>query len=154
MSDSLLKVRDQVQINVPKSKLWEIISDFGNVSRWHPYITQSAITSSSNRGVGTERSSEGLQPGTLIEKVIGWDEGNSITYEMTVDPLAMSMLSISGDGDQTLVTSDFQVDPGTEEESQGLDRPGYVKQLQDMLKVLGLGLKMYAEHGQKLALPS
>jgi len=154
MSDTLIKVREQVQINVTKSKLWEIISDFGNVSRWHPYITQSAITSSSNQGVGTERSSEGLMPGTLPEKVVAWDEGNSITYEQKVIPLGMTMLSISGEGDQTLFTSDFQVDLGTEEESPGLDRPGYVKQLQDMLKVVGLGLKMYAEHGQKLALPS
>lgn len=154
MSHTIIKITNQVQINVPKSKVWEIVSDFGNVSRWHPYITQSTITSSSNRGVGTERSSEGLQAGTLTEKVIAWDEGNSITYEMTVKPLAMSMLSISGEGDQTLVTSDFQVDPGTEEESPGVDRPGYEKQLQDMLKVIGLGLKMYAEHGQKLALPS
>lgn len=154
MSHTIIKITNQVQINVPKSKVWEIVSDFGNVSRWHPYITQSAITSSSDRGVGTERSSEGLQAGTLTEKVIAWDEGNSITYEMTVKPLAMSMLSISGEGDQTLVTSDFQVDPGTEEESPGVDRPGYEKQLQDMLKVIGLGLKMYAEHGQKLALPS
>ena len=154
MSHTIIKITNQVQINVPKSKVWEIVSDFGNVSRWHPYITQSTITSSSDRGVGTERSSEGLQAGTLTEKVIAWDEGNSITYEMTVKPLAMSMLSISGEGDQTLVTSDFQVDPGTEEESPGLDRPGYEKQLQDMLKVIGLGLKMYAENGQKLALPS
>lgn len=154
MSHTIIKITNQVQINVPKSKVWEIVSDFGNVSRWHPYITQSTITSSSDRGVGTERSSEGLQAGTLTEKVIAWDEGNSITYEMTVKPLAMSMLSISGEGDQTLVTSDFQVDPGTEEESPGLDRPGYEKQLQDMLKMIGLGLKMYAENGQKLALPS
>ena len=154
MSHIVVKASDQVQIDLPKSKVWEIIADFGNVSRWSPYITQSAIISSSNRGVGIERSSEGLQPGTLIEKVVSWDEGNSIAYEMTVLPFALNTLSISGEGDQTLLTSDFQVDPGTEEESPGLDRPGYEKQLQDMLKVVGLGLKMYAEFGQKLALPS
>ncbi len=150
----MIKVSDQVQINVPTSKVWEIIADFGNVSKWSPYITQSATISSSNRGVGTERSSEGLQPETLIEKVVAWDEGNSITYEMIKEPFIMSMLSISGEGGQTLVTADLQVDTGTEEESQGIDRPAYEKQLQDMLKVVGLGLKMYAEHGQKLALPS
>ena len=89
MSHTIIKITNQVQINVPKSKVWEIVSDFGNVSRWHPYITQSTITSSSDLGVGTERSSEGLQAGTLNEKVIAWDEGNSVPDERTVKPLAM-----------------------------------------------------------------
>ena len=153
MSHSIIKITNQVQINVPKSKVWEIVSDFGNVSRWGPLVTQSATTSPNNQGVGAERSCEVLQLGSITEKVIGWDEGNSITIDVKGIPGVYSLVnqsSLSGEGDQTVVKLETEVDiKGTEEEKKGFE-----EQFHGALQLTVEGLKQYAETGQKMAPPS
>lgn len=146
----MVKITNQVQINAPKSKVWEIVSDFGNVSRWGPLVTQSATLSQNNKGLGAERSCEVLQIGSITEKVIGWDEGNSITIDVKGVPGVYSLVNqstFSGEGDQTVVTSETEVDiKGTDEEKKGFE-----EQFHGALQLTVEGLKAYAETGQKMA---
>jgi len=149
----MVKISNQVQINAPKSKVWEIVSDFGAVSRWGPLVTQSATISQNNKGLGAERSCEVLQIGNITEKVIGWDEGNSITIDVKGIPGVYSLVNqstLSGEGDQTVVTLETDVDiKGTEEEKKGIE-----EQFHGALQLTVEGLKQYAETGQKMAPPS
>jgi len=149
----MVKITNQVQINAPKSKVWEIVSDFGNVSRWGPLVTQSATLSQNNKGLGAERSCEVLQLGRITEKVIGWDEGNSITIDVKGVPGVYSLVNqskLSGEGDQTVVTSETEVDiKGTDE-----DKKGFEEQFHGALQLTVEGLKAYAETGQKMSPPS
>ncbi len=149
----MVKLSNQVQINAPKSKVWEIVSDFGNVSRWGPLVTQSATMSPNNQGIGAERSCEVLQLGNITEKVIDWDEGNSIMIEVKGIPAVYSLVNkstLSGEGDQTVLTSETEVDiKGTEEEKKGFEEQFY-----GAMQLTVQGLKQYAETGQKMAPPS
>ncbi len=149
----MARVSGQIQINVPKDKVWEIIADFGNAAKWAPIVTQSAIISSTNQGVGTERSCEVQQFGSVTEKVLDWDEGNSIRYEVKGSPLLNSLineLSLRGEADQTIVTVEGEADiPGTEAE-----RKGFQEQLNEPVQISIQGLKQYAETGQKMAPPA
>ena len=148
----MAKISQQVQINVPKNKVWEILADFGNVYKWAPPITQSALTGSTTQGVGTERFCEVIQMGRATEKVLEWDEGNSIRYEIKGLPSVNSFInkfSLKGEADQTEVTFEGELDiAGTEAE-----RKGFEEQLQGMVQMTLQGLKQYAETGQKMSLP-
>jgi len=148
----MAKTSTQIQINVPKNKVWEILADFGNISKWAPIVTQSNIISSTNQGVGTERSVEIPQMGRVTEKVLEWDEGNSIKIEIKGIPSVNSLFnkfSLKGEGDQTEVTFEREVDiAGTEEE-----RKDFEEQTQGMVQMSLQGLKQYAETGQKMTLP-
>ena len=149
----MAKLTQQVQINVPKNKVWEILADFGNVSKWAPIITQSALIGSITQGVGTERFCEVIQMGRAIDKVLEWDEGNSIKFEIKGLPSVNSFInkfSLKGEADQTEVTFDGEVDiAGTEAE-----RKGFEEQLQGAVQMTLQGLKQYAETGQKMIPPS
>ena len=148
----MAKLSNQIRINVPKNKVWEILADYGNVAKWAPIVTQSALIGSSKQGVGTERSCEVQQFGSVTEKVLDWDEGNSMRYEIKGIPSVNSMftkLSLSSEADQTVVTGEMEVEvAGTEAE-----RKGFEEQLQGMIQMTLQGLKQYAETGQKMTPP-
>jgi len=148
----MAKISQQVQINVSKNKVWEILADFGNAAKWAPIVTQSTTISSSNQGVGTERSCEVVQMGRVTEKVLEWDEGNSMRYEIKGLPSVNSFInkfSLKGEADQTEVMLEGEVEiAGTEAE-----RKGFEEQLQGAVQMTLQGLKQYAETGQKMSPP-
>jgi len=148
----MAKISSQIQIDVPKHKVWEIISDWATVSRWEPNVTSSAIIGSSKQGIGADRTCKLRQLGNITEKVFDWDEGNSITYKVSGIPNVYSMLSkllLSGEADKTVVTVDVNVGFSvSEEESKGHE--GHLHELLDMTLQ---GLKQYSETGQKMTPP-
>jgi len=81
------KITREVHINAPKEKVWEILTDFGNVSLYSPGVLKSYLTSDQQRGVGTTRHCDlatlGLiKNATLEERIIAWDEGESLEIEI------------------------------------------------------------------------
>ncbi|MCZ6725563.1 MAG: SRPBCC family protein [Thaumarchaeota archaeon] len=148
----MAKISQQVRINVPKNKVWEILADFGSVSKWGPIVNQSALISSSKQGVGTERSCDIQQVGSVTEKAIEWDEGNGYTFELKGVESIKSMItkfSLSAEGDQTIITADTEFESaGGEAEQKGLEH-----MVQGSLKLIVQGLKQYAETGQKMSPP-
>ncbi len=63
-----------VVIDAAKDKVWEVLADFGAVSKWAPTITDSAIVGDANTGVGAVRTCEHVKMGTLEETIVSWTE--------------------------------------------------------------------------------
>lgn len=104
-------ITDSIRINAPKNKVWKILADFGGVINYNPGISDSYSTSESNEGVGASRHCELLPMGSIEERIIEWDEGNSYLVEIyqfngATPPIkeAFGRLSIETDGDQTIAT--------------------------------------------------
>ena len=51
----MTKVSGHIVINAPKEKVWEVISDLGAISVWHPGVANSYYTSKQREGVGAAR---------------------------------------------------------------------------------------------------
>jgi len=148
----MAKLTTQIQIKLPPNKVWEILSDFGNIVKWGPTVMESVTISPSSQGVGTERRCEIIKLGTIFEKAVEWDEGNSMKIEIKGIPSITSMsqkFSLSSDADLTVVTGEMEV----EVEGNDAERERLNERLQRALQMTLQGLKQYAETGQKMTLP-
>lgn len=75
-------ISHQITINAPKERVWEILADLGEVKRYHPGLTDSYYNSGEKRGVGASRHCD-LKPfGSIDERVIEWNDGESYTLEI------------------------------------------------------------------------
>ncbi len=82
-----------VVIDASKDKVWEVLGDFGAVSRWAPTITDSAIVGDAKEGVGAVRTCEHEKMGTLEETIVSWTEGEAYSYDVTAGlPFPMKAL--------------------------------------------------------------
>ena len=153
----------KVHIDAPKEKVWEILADFGNIYLFSPGVPKSYLTSDQQRGVGTTRhcdvSGGPIQNASVEERIIGWNEGESMQieiYEGTKTPpfkKAVGTISVKEDNGGTLVT-------GTLAYSLKFGPVGY---LMDKLMVTSqfgkawtgvlAGLKYYAETDQPVEGP-
>ncbi len=76
-------IKNKVIINASKDKIWEILSDFGNVQNLSPGIEKSYLTSNIKNGLGATRHCDFTTMGSQVEeKIIGWNEGKSIKIEL------------------------------------------------------------------------
>ncbi len=103
------EIRRQVKINAPKEKTWEILADWGAVSNWAPTITESHTTTEAKRGVGSIRSCDHTQMGSIEEEIVAWEEGSSLSYDVIKGlPMPMKSLnntwSVSAEGTDSMVT--------------------------------------------------
>ncbi len=143
----------QIKINAPKEKTWEILADWGAVSNWAPTITESHTTTEAKRGVGSIRSCDHIQMGTIEEEIVRWEEGSSLSYDV-IKGLPMPMKSLNntwsmsaeGDGSVVTLTMDFQMKFGP---LGALMAALAVRRM--MHKEMGVslaGLKQYVETGE------
>ena len=72
-------------ILIPTSakKVWEVLADFKHVSHFHPLVKESPIISSTERGIGAIRRCEFHDGTCAVEKIIGWEEGHSLTIDIS-----------------------------------------------------------------------
>ncbi len=113
---------------------------------------ESVTISPSSQGVGTERRCEIIKIGTIFEKAVEWDEGNSMKIEVRGIPSVnclFTKFSLSSKADQTTVTGESEA----EAEGTGPERERLDARLQRALQMTIQGLKQYAETGQKMMLP-
>ena len=76
-------IKNSVTINVDKDKLWDILSDFGNVQNLSPGIAKSYLTSETKNGLGATRHCDFTSMGSQVEeKIIGWNKGKSFKIEL------------------------------------------------------------------------
>ena len=144
----------QVRIDGSKEKVWEILADLGAVSNWAPTTLESHSTTEATGGLGAERACEHERMGHIEERIVAWDEGSSLSYDVIKGlPFPMKSLnatwSVSADGDGAVVT--FTVDF-----RMGLGPLGALPALMArplMRKEVGVslaGLKQYAETGAEV----
>ncbi len=145
----------QVAIDASKEKVWEVLADFSGVANWAPTISESRSTTEANGGVDAERSCEHEKMGTIYERIVAWDEGRSLSYDV-IEGLPFPMKSLNniwevrthGDGALVTLTMDFGMKLGP---------LGFLPALmarRPMRKEMRLslaGLKQYAETGEVVA---
>lgn len=110
----MINVMRQLDIEVPAERLWEILSDYGNVSVWSPNVSHSVSTKGGS-GVGTERECAVDGFGTITETVSDWAEGKRISIlieNVTLLHTALSTWSLTAlDEKRTRVTVDLEAQP-------------------------------------------
>lgn len=67
-------------IDAPRKKVWEKLSDFGNVHIFHPMVEKSTLTGNAKCGLGAKRTCTFYNgKGHVSEEVTGYREGESMT---------------------------------------------------------------------------
>lgn len=105
----MTQISKQIRIDAPKDKVWDILADYGAVSNWAPTISESQSTTEATRGVGAERGCEHEKMGHIEERIVAWDEGSSLSYDVIKGlPFPMKSLnnvwSVSDARDGAVVT--------------------------------------------------
>lgn len=66
----------EIVIKAPRQKVWEKLSDFGNVKLMSPTISNSYLTSEQSSGINTTRHCDfTMMSASVDERIVGWDEG-------------------------------------------------------------------------------
>ncbi|WP_425390224.1 SRPBCC family protein [Ekhidna sp.] len=69
------------KINCPSSRVWEVLSDYGNIANFHPLVKRSYATNTI-RGLGATRHCDLLPMGAMEEKITNWEDGRSFVSEV------------------------------------------------------------------------
>ena len=67
-----LKVKEEVVINAPASKVWEKANNFGDLGAWHPAVKTTEILSGTNNKKGAIRLLTLQDGGTIKEQLLGY----------------------------------------------------------------------------------
>lgn len=105
----MVTVTYECLINQSVDKIWDVISNFGNIYRYHPEVTKSELLSEITYGLGAVRKCVFNDGGSSIEKVTQWIDGSTLTVELS--EMSMPLKSASGftslkaiDGKTTQIT--------------------------------------------------
>ncbi len=81
--DSMLEIKRTIEINALVDEVWRTLAKLDDVSTWSHAVTSANYCSAKERGVGAERVCEVSGLGTLIERVVHWTEGTTLSYEIS-----------------------------------------------------------------------
>jgi len=70
-------------ISSSSASVWAAVADIGGVHKWHPKVRQSPLLSEANEGVGASRRCEFYDGTSVVEEVVEWVEGESLTIELS-----------------------------------------------------------------------
>lgn len=76
----MLEITKTIDIDAPVNDLWRKLAKLDDVQDFVENITKSYYSSEQKEGVGAERTCEVRGFGTLIEQVIEWKDGETLTY--------------------------------------------------------------------------
>jgi carbon monoxide dehydrogenase subunit G len=87
-----MKVVEQIRIARPREVVWDVLADFGNLSRWARNVDHSSLVTTQHRGVGAARR---IQMGrvVLIERVVEWETGASLAYAVEGLPIVRGVVN-------------------------------------------------------------
>ena len=97
-----------------QQELWNVIADFPNIARWHPGVKHSESSGAATGGVGAERVCRLSPAGVLDERVLEWEEPNTMVIAVdraTKVPVKSTVstftLTETGDGAKLGIHVDF-----------------------------------------------
>ena len=153
----MTQIKSEIRINASKEKVWEVLADFGGVSKWAPTVAKSFTTTTATEGVGSERKCEIPGFGNVSERITEWDEGKLIRYAVEaegVGPIksAASEFSIRREGEDTLATMtvNFQMKFGLI--GALMDRLMVRRKISKQIHITLAGLKHHVETGELVTL--
>lgn len=79
----MLQITETIDINAPADDVWKRIAKLDDVQNFVDSVTKSYYSSDQKEGVGAERTCEVQGFGTLVEEIVDWKDGETLTY--TVD---------------------------------------------------------------------
>ena len=71
-----------ILINVPKSKVWNVVKYPANIYQFHPLIKKSAMTTKALSGDNSKRICELKPAGKMLELISNWKEGEAYSTEV------------------------------------------------------------------------
>ena len=72
----------QVQINAPKSQVWDTLKVIGDIEKFHPLVKSSHARTTFQSGLGARRHCALLPMGQMEEEAVEWEEGKKIVMEV------------------------------------------------------------------------
>ena len=98
----------KIRIECSAKEVWKVLADIGNIHQWNPGVISSHTTTEAKTGVGSGRHCDLGGKNYLDEKVVEWEEGSRLTFQIIGTNLPFKNVDIRfhlrGDGDSTLIT--------------------------------------------------
>jgi hypothetical protein len=83
-----IEVASSGVIDAPTEEVWNLVSDFNNVGRWHPDVTESRLESGSGREAGAVRSVRLRNGMSIRERLVAISpEDHFYKYSVIESPL-------------------------------------------------------------------
>ena len=70
----MTSISQEIRIDAPREKVWNILADLGGIQRFHPAVSKSYYTTEQKEGVGAGRVCELLPMGEVVEQASVWQE--------------------------------------------------------------------------------
>ena len=121
----MLNVKKSVTINAPADKVWEKISDFGDMGAWHPAVAKTEIVEGTNNVKGAKRVLTLQDGGKINETLTAYNpKKRAMAYMITESVLpvdaykAIISVRIAEKG-QSVVTwgADFKAKAGADDKT-------------------------------------
>ncbi len=153
--EKMTRVSSEIEINVSKEEIWNILADLGSVGLWNPGVTKAHYISEAKHGVGAARHCDLPDGGYVKERATEWTPGESFTLEITEGTIpfssAFGTVALKGDQRKSVVsyTLRYELQP-----SAPIDPAEFEQQWrEEFLPGVLAALKHYAETGKPMPMP-
>lgn len=84
------------EINVPATRVWQALDDFGNIANFHPYVKESSIINGIETGMGARRVCHFYDGNSIKETIVRYEpeKGYSVTMEEFSLPLKQGLIHL------------------------------------------------------------
>jgi hypothetical protein len=76
-------IETTVRVNAPAAKVWETLRDFSSIERFSSNVESSPIVGEVDAGLGTKRICTFYDKSTVVEEIVGYEEGESLDIELS-----------------------------------------------------------------------
>lgn len=151
----LKNVHQSISINVSPEKMWDVLSQYGDVSNFHAGVVESTSVegNSNDASLGCERVCNIVDMGLKIvlkERIINYVEGEGYQYDVyewknfPLKKMLFGFKIIPDDSGKTILRIDVDY-----KASPALLTPLMARKMRNLIKDVLLGYKHYAETGEK-----
>ena len=147
------KLTKEIEIDATADRIWEVLSDYGNVYKWAPIVAASRVLTASSTGLGAERACTIPGFGEVVETVTEWEDGSSLSYRVTGVPGVtdqQNRFSVTPEGDGSVVVLEVDLEMVAPE----AQRAPAELQFAAVMEVTLAGLRQYVETGESIGSPA
>lgn len=102
-------IEEKMRVNLPANTVWAVLDDFGGIERYAPTIKRSPILTDNATGLGARRKCEFYAGGSLIEEIVDYKDGRSVTLKLTEHGMPvktmLAKMEVTSVGDETTEVS-------------------------------------------------
>lgn len=112
-------IENTIKVNVPATKIWQVLEDFSSVEKFATTIKASPIVNGINSGLGAKRKCTFNDGSSLVEEIIDFEAGQG--YKMVLSEFSLPLKSmhsemkvnkIDENSSEIYMSSDFVVKAG------------------------------------------